>query len=140
MVKRSSLLLAIGMLVTTTITKPFFNFASPDVGIDLGTQNTLVCVCKPDGEIEIIADVPSVVAIDAKTRQVICIGAEAKQMLGKTPPHILAIRPMQDGVIKDFDIAEKMLLHIFKKASEYQTGWYRGEKGPKPPPDWRSAP
>lgn len=128
MVKKSSLLLALCMIVTTTMVKPFLNFTSPDVGIDLGTQNTLVCICKSDGDIEIIADVPSVVAIDAKTRQVICIGDEAKRMLGKTPPHILAIRPMQDGVIKDFDVAEALIKYIFEKASDYQSGWFRGPR------------
>jgi rod shape-determining protein MreB len=126
--KQNSILLALLLAMTATITQPLFNFTSPDVGIDLGTQNTLVCVCRGDGEIEIIADVPSVVAIDARTKQVLCIGQEAKNMLGKTPAHIMAIRPMQDGVIKDFDIAEAMLRYIFQKATDYQTGWFRGPR------------
>lgn len=116
------------LALVATSAKPFLNFSSPNVGIDLGTQNTLVCTCHSDGSIDIIADVPSVVAIDTKTHKVLHVGQEAKKMLGKTPAHVMAVRPMQDGVIKDFDIAEAMLRYIFQKASNYQTGMIWGPR------------
>jgi len=81
---------------------------SRDIGIDLGTATTLVCV-RGQG---IVIHEPSVVAIDKGTKRTLAIGAEAKEMLGRTPANIVAIRPMRDGVISDFDITEKML-HYF---------------------------
>lgn len=90
----------------------FFNKFSHDMGIDLGTANTLVHVkCKG-----IIIREPSVVAVDKANNEVLAIGAEAKQMIGRTPGHIIAIRPMKDGVIADFDITQSMLKFFIKKA------------------------
>lgn len=90
----------------------FFNKFSYDMGIDLGTANTLVHV-KGKG---IIIREPSVVAVDKANNEVLAIGAEAKQMIGRTPGHIIAIRPMKDGVIADFDITQSMLKFFIKKA------------------------
>lgn len=85
---------------------------STDLAIDLGTANTLVYV-KGRG---IVCNEPSVVAIDKKSGKVLAVGAEAKRMLGRTPGNIVAIRPMKDGVIADFDVAEKMLNYFITKA------------------------
>ncbi len=85
---------------------------SDDLAIDLGTANTLVYV-KGKG---IILDEPSVVAIEKKSEEVLAVGLEAKKMVGRTPGNIVAIRPMKDGVIADFEIAEKMLRHFISKA------------------------
>lgn len=90
----------------------FFNKFSHDMGIDLGTANTLVHV-KGKG---IIIREPSVVAVDKANNEVLAIGAEAKQMIGRTPGHIIAIRPMKDGVIADFDITQSMPKFFIKKA------------------------
>lgn len=90
----------------------FFYKFSHDMGIDLGTANTLVHV-KGKG---IIIREPSVVAVDKANNEVLAIGAEAKQMIGRTPGHIIAIRPMKDGVIADFDITQSMLKFFIKKA------------------------
>ena len=86
---------------------------SRDMGIDLGTANTLVYL-KGKG---IVLREPSVVAINRNTNKVLAVGDEAKQMIGRTPGNIVAIRPMQDGVIADFDITEKMLRHFINKVS-----------------------
>lgn len=125
--QKSYIFLTLLFLTTATVVKPL-SFTSPDVAIDLGTQNTLVCKVNPGGDTEIIADIPSFVAIETKSRKVIAVGQEAKNMYGKTPAHITAIRPMQDGVIKDFDIAEAMLRYIFKKATDYESGIFRGPR------------
>ncbi|MBI5197180.1 MAG: rod shape-determining protein [Nitrospirae bacterium] len=85
---------------------------SNDLAIDLGTANTLVYV-KGRG---IVSNEPSVVAIESRTGKVLAVGIEAKRMLGRTPGNIVAIRPMKDGVIADFEIAEKMLNHFITKA------------------------
>ena len=85
---------------------------SNDLAIDLGTANTLVYL-KGKG---IIINEPSVVAIDKKTNKVLAVGADAKRMLGRTPGNIVATRPMKDGVIADFEVAEKMLKHFIMKA------------------------
>jgi len=82
-----------------------FNFFSSDVGIDLGTANTLVFV-RGAG---IVLDEPSVVAVEVATGKVLAIGRAAKEMLGRTPGEINAIRPLKDGVIADFEITEKLL-------------------------------
>ena len=87
---------------------------SRDIGIDLGTANTLVMV---EGE-GIVINEPSVVAIDKRTRRVLAIGSEAKKMVGRTPANIIAVRPLRDGVISDFDITEKMLVYFIKKVHE----------------------
>lgn len=85
---------------------------SNDIGIDLGTANTLVYV-KGRG---IIINEPSVVALNQKTNQVVAIGVQAKNMLGRTPQHITAIRPLVGGVISDFEITEEMIAHLIRKA------------------------
>jgi rod shape-determining protein MreB len=90
-----------------------FSFVSADMAIDLGTANTLVYV-KGKG---IVLNEPSVVAIayiNGK-KQVLAVGNEAKQMLGRTPGNITAIRPLRDGVIADFDVAEAMIKHFIRK-------------------------
>ena len=84
---------------------------SNDIGIDLGTANTLVYV-KDKG---IVLREPSVVAVHTSSRKVLAVGDEAKKMLGRTPGNITAIRPMKDGVIADFDITEAMLRYFIKK-------------------------
>ncbi|MCD8509491.1 MAG: rod-share determining protein MreBH [Bacillus sp. (in: Bacteria)] len=89
-------------------------FSNAHVGIDLGTANILVYT-KSKG---IILNEPSVVAIDVNTNQVLAIGQEAKQMVGKTPGNIVAIRPLQDGVIADYQVTIDMLKHIMKKVSK----------------------
>src|SRR5207344_3355503 len=81
---------------------------SRDIGIDLGTANTLVHV-RDRG---IVISEPSVVAIDAKTKRVLAIGAEAKRMVGRTPASIIAVRPLRDGVISDFDVTEQMIKYF----------------------------
>ena len=92
-------------------------FKSTEIGIDLGTANTIV-YSKNKG---IIFNEPSVVAIDLLTKQVVAVGTDAKKMIGKTPEHIVAIRPLKDGVIADFDITTQMLKHILKKATKSMT-------------------
>lgn len=84
---------------------------SNDIGIDLGTANTLVYV-KDRG---IVLREPSVVAVQANTRKVLAVGDEAKRMLGRTPGNIVAVRPMKDGVISDFEVTEEMLKQFIKK-------------------------
>ncbi len=88
------------------------SFLSKDVGVDLGTANTLVYM-KGKG---IIMREPSVVAVDTKTDEVRCVGAEAKAVIGRTPGSIVAVRPLKDGVIADFDITANMLETFLKKA------------------------
>lgn len=89
---------------------------SSDLSIDLGTANTLIFV----GEKGIVLDEPSVVAIRQQDGQktIVAVGIDAKRMLGRTPGNITAIRPLKDGVIADFQIAEKMLQHFIKKVHE----------------------
>lgn len=84
---------------------------SKDIGIDLGTANVIIHV-KGKG---IVLNEPSVVAIDKKTGKVLAVGEEARQMVGRTPGNISAIRPLKDGVIADFDITESMLKHFINK-------------------------
>ncbi len=86
------------------------NRFSHDIGIDLGTANTLVAV-RGQG---IVIDEPSVVAIDRINRSVLAIGAEAKTMVGRTPAHIVAVRPLRDGVISDFEVTERMLQYFIR--------------------------
>jgi rod shape-determining protein MreB and related proteins len=95
-----------------------FGAFSRDLGIDLGTANTLVHV-RGKG---IVISEPSVVAIDKKTKEVKAVGAEAKAMVGKTPANIIAVRPLKDGVIADFDVVEKMLKYFIDKAHERSLG------------------
>ncbi|OGZ60876.1 MAG: rod shape-determining protein [Candidatus Spechtbacteria bacterium RIFCSPLOWO2_01_FULL_43_12] len=84
---------------------------SQDIGIDLGTANTLVYV----GQKGIIINEPSVVAINQKTGRILAIGEEARRMVGKTPAHIVASRPLVDGVVSDFEITEQMLKYFIDK-------------------------
>lgn len=84
---------------------------SKDIGIDLGTANVLIYV-RGKG---IVLNEPSVVAIDKNTNRVLAVGEEARQMVGRTPGNIVAIRPMRDGVIADFDVTEAMLKHFISK-------------------------
>ncbi|MDY0297860.1 MAG: rod shape-determining protein [Acidobacteriota bacterium] len=88
-----------------------YNYFGSDRAIDLGTANTLVFV-KGRG---IVSREPSIVAVDRNTGKIHAVGSMAKDMMGKTPQHIVAIRPMKDGVIADFEIAEKMLEYFIKK-------------------------
>ncbi len=87
-------------------------FFGKDMGIDLGTANTLVFL-KGKG---VVVNEPSVVAINTKTNEVLAVGDEAKQMIGRTPGNIIAIRPLKDGVIADFAITEAMLRYFISKA------------------------
>ena len=89
-------------------------FGGRDMAIDLGTANTLVHV-RDRG---IVISEPSVVAIDQRTGEVLAVGAEAKRMVGRTPGTILAIRPLQDGVIADFDVTEQMIRHFVQKVHQ----------------------
>jgi rod shape-determining protein MreB len=88
-----------------------FGWLSSDIGIDLGTANTLVYV-KGEG---IVLNEPSVVAIEKSTGRIKGIGLEAKRMLGRTPANIVAVRPLKDGVIADFEVTEAMLRHFITK-------------------------
>ena len=87
---------------------------STDMGIDLGTANTLVCIPNEG----IVLNEPSVVAINTVDGRPLAVGAEAKRMIGRTPSHIQAIRPLRDGVIADFDICEKMLRYFIEKVHQ----------------------
>src|SRR3989338_1292575 len=89
----------------------FFSFFSHDIGIDLGTANTLVYVHGRG----IVINEPSVVALNQKTGQVVAIGQEARRMVGRTPGHISAVRPLVEGIISDFEITEEMLSYFIKK-------------------------
>lgn len=88
-----------------------FNRFSHDIGIDLGTANTLVYVRNKG----ILITEPSVVAINKKTREILAVGEDAKRMVGRTPAHIVAVRPLVDGVISDFEVTEQMLKYFFDK-------------------------
>jgi rod shape-determining protein MreB and related proteins len=88
-----------------------FQFMGRDMAVDLGTANTLVYV-RGRGT---VLNEPSVVAINTKTGAILAVGSEAKRMIGRTPGHILAIRPLKDGVIADFDVTEKMLRYFIQK-------------------------
>ena len=90
----------------------FFGYFSHDIGIDLGTANTLVYL---QGK-GIIMTEPSVVAVNQKTGQVVAIGEEARKMIGRTPGHIVAIRPLVEGVISDFEVTEEMLSYFIRRA------------------------
>lgn len=90
----------------------FYRSFSKDLGIDLGTANTLVYV-RSRG---VVIQEPSVVAVDAESRAILAVGDEAKQMIGRTPGNIRAIRPMKDGVIADFDVTQSMLKYFIMRA------------------------
>ena len=103
------------------ILRKFFNYVlglfSNDIGIDLGTSTTLVFV---KGEGVVLCE-PSVVSVEKDTNRVVAVGEEAKKMLGRTPSNIVAIRPMKDGVISDFEITEAMLKYFIKKVHKRKT-------------------
>jgi rod shape-determining protein MreB len=88
-----------------------FGLFSHDIGIDLGTANTLVYV-RGSG---IVINQPSVIALNQKTGQVVAIGSEAREMVGRTPSHIVAVRPLMEGVISDFDMTQEMISFFIKK-------------------------
>ncbi len=91
----------------------FSNMFSFDLGIDLGTANTLIHLAGKS----IVLSEPSVVAVERGTKRVIAVGQEAKRMLGKTPGDIIAIRPLRDGVIADFEMTEKMIKYFIQKVT-----------------------
>ncbi|MFR4520061.1 MAG: rod shape-determining protein, partial [Fusobacterium sp.] len=92
----------------------FWGMFSEDLGIDLGTSNTLICVRKKG----IVLNSPSVVAINNKTKELYAVGEKAKAMIGKTPAHIDAIRPLKNGVIADYEVTEKMLRGFYKEINK----------------------
>lgn len=92
---------------------------SNDIAIDLGTSNTLVFTGG-----RVILSEPSIVAINKLTNKIVAVGAEAKQMLGRTPAHIVAVRPLKDGVIADFDVTEKMISYFIRRANNRRV-WVR---------------
>lgn len=91
-----------------------FNAFIKDMGIDLGTANTLVYIKGKD----IVIREPSVVAIQTDSKKVLAVGEEAKKMIGRTPGNIVAIRPLRDGVIADFDITQNMIKYFIKRATQ----------------------
>lgn len=97
--------------ISRKVTGKLFGRFSKDIGIDLGTANTLVYV-RGKG---ILIDEPSVVAINKRTGQILAIGAEAKKMVGRTPAHIVASRPLVDGVVSDFEVTQQMLRYFIEK-------------------------
>jgi len=92
----------------------FFKIFSSDIGIDLGTSNTLIYI-KGQG---VVLTEPSMVAINQKTGRVVAVGMDAKQMVGRTPAHIEAIKPLTNGVISNFEVAEEMLTYFIRRAGE----------------------
>ena len=92
----------------------FYKLFSNDIGIDLGTANTLVYL----RDYGIVINEPSVVAVNQKTGTVVALGTQAKQMIGRTPGHVVAIRPLVDGVISNFEVTEEMLTYLINKANK----------------------
>lgn len=92
----------------------FHRLFSNDIGIDLGTANTLVYL-RGRG---VVINEPSIVAVNQKTGQVVAIGKQAKEMLGRTPGHITAVQPLVNGVVSDFEVTEEMLAYLINKAQE----------------------
>ncbi|MEA2715338.1 MAG: rod shape-determining protein MreB [Candidatus Parcubacteria bacterium] len=105
-------------------TDRLFKRFSNEIGIDLGTANTLVYV-RGRG---IVVNEPSVVAVNEKTGQVVAVGTAAKEMLGRTPTHITAIRPLVDGVISDFEVTEELLSYLMKRAGEVMPKRFLGPR------------
>ena len=97
-----------------------FSFFSNDIAIDLGTSNTLVFTA---GQGVVLSE-PSIVAINKLTNKVEAVGQEAKEMLGRTPGHIVAVRPLKDGVIADFDVTERMISYFIRRANNRRV-WVR---------------
>src|SRR5579872_7438237 len=94
------------------ISNRFLPLVSNDVGIDLGTANTLVYL-RGKG---IVVNEPSVVAVNQKTNQVVAVGRAARDMLGRTPGHLIAVRPLVDGVVSDFEATEEMIAYLMSRA------------------------
>src|SRR3989344_3012689 len=94
--------------------KRIYDYFGHDVGIDLGTANTLVYL----REHGIVINEPSVVAVNQKTGRIVAVGTEAKQMIGRTPGHVKAVRPLVDGVISDFEVTEEMLSYLINKTEK----------------------
>jgi len=101
--------------------RKIYNMFSADIGIDLGTSNTLLYL-KDHG---IVINEPSIVALNKKTGQVVAVGNDAKQMVGRTPGHITAERPLVEGVISNFEITEEMVLHLINKAQHISKKFMR---------------
>lgn len=97
------------------------NRLSNEIGIDLGTANTLVYV----RGVGIVINEPSVVAVNVKTNRMVAIGEPAKQMIGRTPTHIKCVRPLVDGVISDYEVTEEMLGHLINKANNIHKKFLR---------------
>ena len=104
--------------------KKLYELFSNDIGIDLGTANTLVYLSGHG----IIINEPSVVALNQKTNRVVAVGRDAKEMLGRTPAHIVAIRPLAEGVISNFEVTEEMLAYFIKKAQTHTRGKILGPR------------
>lgn len=98
----------------------FFSYFSKDIGIDLGTANTLVYV-RGRG---IVINEPSVVAVNQKTGQIVAIGTEAKRMVGRTPAQIVATRPLVAGVVSDFEVTEEMLKYFIRKVHDRTAAFF----------------
>jgi rod shape-determining protein MreB len=94
----------------------FFDFFTNDIGIDLGTANTLVYVAKQG----IVLNEPSVVAIEKSTNKILAVGSAAKEMTGRTPGGIQAIRPLKDGVIADFEMSEKLIADFIRRVVKHK--------------------
>lgn len=101
--------------------KKLYALFSNDIGIDLGTANTLVYL-RGHG---IVINEPSVVALNTKTGRIVAVGMEAKNMLGRTPGHIKAVRPIVDGVISDYEVTEEMLAYLIGKAEKISKKFFR---------------
>jgi rod shape-determining protein MreB len=99
----------------------FLGRISHDIAIDLGTANTLVYV---RGRGVVIRE-PSVVAVNKRTKEILAIGEDAKRMVGRTPSHIVAVRPLVDGVISDFEITEQMLHYFFDRVHKEKFSLFR---------------
>jgi rod shape-determining protein MreB len=99
----------------------FYSHFSNDIGIDLGTANTLVYL-RGRG---IVINEPSVVALNTKTSRVVAVGVEAKNMMGRTPSHIRIVRPIVDGVISDYEVTEEMLSYLINKANDADKKLFR---------------
>ena len=98
--------------------KNFFGRLSKDIGVDLGTSNTLFFL----RERGIVINEPTVAAINTRTDQLLAVGLDAKRMLGKTPPHISVIKPIENGVIADFEVCEKLIKHFIEKIPSRAAG------------------
>jgi len=90
------------------------SYFSNDIAIDLGTSNTLIFTAGRG----VVLSEPSIVAINTNNNKVVAVGSEAKEMLGRTPGHIVAVRPLKDGVIADFDVTEKMISYFIRRANK----------------------